>query len=72
MSRCRTCNAIIEWAEIDGKKIPLDARAQTYEFNDTGDPSTAGWRRSRAMVSHFATCQGDQRGWDKGGSHGSS
>jgi hypothetical protein len=55
-SRCKGCNKPIEWIEhhdpitATTKKIPLDPRAPTYEFDGSH------WRKSSARVSHFATC----------------
>jgi hypothetical protein len=56
--RCRGCNKVIEWIEVPEdvngvlkfKRIPLDPRAPTWEFNGER------WVRSAARVSHFATC----------------
>lgn len=56
--RCKGCNKVIEWIEVledtaDGprtKRIPLDPRAPTWEFNGER------WVRSSARVTHFATC----------------
>lgn len=63
-SQCRGCGKAIEWAEIEErgqngerkfKRIPLDARAPTYQMVDDGYGNLS-WQRSPAMVSHFVTC----------------
>jgi hypothetical protein len=56
---------VIEWIEISEevmgqiqrKRIPLDPNPATYEFDD----DTLKWKRSRARVSHFATCPAFQK-----------
>lgn len=48
---CRACGApLLFIAGPDGKTLPLDKRAPTYEVS--GDRAV----RSAAYVSHFATC----------------
>lgn len=59
MSNCRGCGKKIIWAvTVDGKKIPLDPTPPTYGAADDSEIHTDGQfiGRSRAMVSHFATC----------------
>lgn len=51
-AHCKVCGKPIEWIECDGKKIPIDARPPTYQF----DHISMTWRRSDASVTHFATC----------------
>lgn len=69
MSRCRSCDAEIVWAEtVNGKKIPLDAghhlrgvrvkRDDPLILADEGDvrAGNAVIRAVPTYVSHFATC----------------
>lgn len=56
MGRCKFCDAVIEWIEMGGRKIPLDTKTQTYEFNDrVGD-----WVKSSGYVAHTAVCKAKQ------------
>ena len=52
-SKCRGCGKPIKWAQIDGKKIPIDLKPPVYYRGDDGE-----WHRfaGEAGVSHFATC----------------
>lgn len=62
-SRCKVCDKLIEWIELiepgpngimDIKRIPVDLRSPTYEFN----PEKRRWQKSIASVSHFSVCPG--------------
>lgn len=55
-SKCKGCDKIIVWGVTpDGKKIPLDPRADCYAV--TKQRLTAEAVRMRGMmVNHFATC----------------
>lgn len=64
MRRCKYCDAIIEWVEVDGKQIPLDSRTPTYEWVDEERVKPDGTkdsvtyvRRAKAMVSHTQVCR---------------
>ncbi len=50
LSRCRNCDKPITWIEFEGKRIPLDGRVKTFEFDGVN------WRKSSASASHLDVC----------------
>lgn len=59
MSACRGCGKKIIWGTtMEGKKIPLDPTPPTYAAAEGEEIHSDGQfiGRSKAMVSHFATC----------------
>ncbi len=58
LSRCKFCQKTIEWIEVDGKKIPLDPRVPTYQWDDTPlTPALHSWKKSSASVDHREVCE---------------
>lgn len=52
-TKCKECGKAIEWIEYGGKRIPLDVRAETYQFDGQI------WLKSSASVNHFSVCKPD-------------
>lgn len=65
---CEGCGKRIWWINQDGKRVPLDPVAPTYQvlLHDSTDPAqplrgrwvraNAEGEREPALVSHFSTC----------------
>lgn len=68
MGRCKYCDRPIDWVDaVEGaetKRVPLDARAITYEwFEEIRESTTPGlyetigyYRKSKAQVPHWLVC----------------
>lgn len=53
-ARCRGCNAKIAWAEIRGRRVPIDlTRCTVFEQDATGAWVDTG---RLVYVNHFKTC----------------
>jgi hypothetical protein len=54
-ARCRSCGTKILWIEIDGKRIPLDARQHPI-YTESAAADGEWYREYNARLSHFVTC----------------
>lgn len=67
LSRCRSCDAVIEWGQAvkSGKKVPFDGEmvvVQTKQHPETGAPIDVV--DSSISPVHFQTCKDAQK-WRK-------
>ncbi len=55
--RCKSCGAEILWAEIDGKRIPLNKRrVRAYRSNDFRELRCGDDSVYLVHISHFVAC----------------
>lgn len=60
-SKCRSCDSDIVWADVNGKKIPLNKRrVRVYGLGTDGGAVDNGVMH----ISHFNTCP-DATKWSK-------